>query len=323
MERIAIMTSGGDSPGMNPFVRAAVRRALSRGMRVYGIKRAYAGMIDDDFVEMSARSVGGIIQKGGTVLGTARSKEFMTEEGREIAVANLQKRGIEGLIVMGGDGSLRGAMKLHEMGIKVVGAPGTIDNDMYGTDITIGTDTALNVVLTAIDKIKDTASSHQRAFLIEVMGRHCGYLALIAGIAGGAEIVCIPEVPFTLEAIAKKVADAYVRGKSHCIIVVAEGAQYNAAQINEYLMQRVEETGFEAAYSVLGHIQRGGSPTAYDRILATRLGAAAADCLNRDESGLMVGLLDGHIAQTPIEEVTSNKKELDTKLYELAEVLAQ
>ncbi len=321
MKRIGVMTSGGDSPAMNAFVRAVVRRALHHGMEVFGIKRGYGGLIDGEMVEMNARSVGGIIHRAGTILGTARCPEFKTPKGLRKALRALNEYGIEGLVVLGGDGSLRGAMTLHERDIRVIGAPGTIDNDIYGTDITIGADSALNVALNAVDMIKATASSHQRAFLIEVMGHDCGYLALMTGIAGGAEMVCLPEKPFELEDIVFCLEDAYIRGKAHSIIVVAEGARYNAHTIEQYLKKRQDETGFEVRSTILGHIQRGAPPTAFDRLLATRLGAAAADLLYENQSGVMVGFVGNAVKTTPIPEVVAHKKMLDLSLYDLAQSL--
>ncbi len=321
MRRIAVLTSGGDSPGMNPFVRAVVRRALGYNMEIFGIEHGYQGLCDGNVIEMNARSVGGIIDRAGTILETARSEEFMTREGRRKALRTLNEHGIEGLVVLGGDGSLRGAMSLHEAGVKVIGAPGTIDNDMYGTEMTIGVDTALNVALNAIDMIRATASSHQRAFLIEVMGRHCGYLALMAGIASGAEMICIPEYPFELEDVARTLDEAYIRGKAHCIIVVAEGAPYNAHAIEQYLREHEDELGFEVRSTILGHIQRGGKPTAFERILATRMGCAAVDNLYQGNTGVMVGIQGHDIITTPIPDVVSHKKELDLSLYELARTL--
>jgi 6-phosphofructokinase 1 len=321
MKRIGVLTSGGDSPGMNAFVRAVVRRGLSKDMQVFGIKRGYQGLIDNDVDEMDARSVGGIIGRAGTILGTARCEEFKAETGQREAIRHLNEWEIEGLVLLGGDGTLRGAMKLHEAGVKVIGAPGTIDNDMYGTDMTIGVDTALNVALKAVDMIKATASSHQRAFLIEVMGHECGYLALMAGLAGGAEMICIPEAPFKLEDVITTLEDAYTRGKAHCIIVVAEGAAYNAHAIEHYLDEHREDTGFEVRSTILGHIQRGGTPTAFDRLLATRLGAAAVNSLHKGESGVMVGLIGNKVVRTPIPDVVENKKKLDLSLIELAESL--
>jgi 6-phosphofructokinase 1 len=321
MKRIAVLTSGGDSPGMNPFVRAVVRRAISHGMEVFGVEHGYQGLCDGNIREMTIRSVGGILDRAGTILETARSMEFMTREGHRRALRTLNEHGIEGLVVLGGDGSLRGAMTLHEAGIKVVGAPGTIDNDMYGTEMTIGVDTALNVALHAIDMIRATASSHQRAFLIEVMGRDCGYLALMAGLASGAEMICIPEVPFELEDVARTLDQAYIRGKAHCIIVVAEGAQFDSHAIEQYLRSRQDELGFEVRSTILGHIQRGGTPTAFERILATRMGCAAADALHEGTTGVMVGSEGHKIITTPIPEVVSHKKEIDLSLHELARTL--
>jgi len=318
VKRIGILTSGGDSPGMNPFIRAVVRRGISYGMEVVGIIAGYQGLCDSNVREMTLRSVGGILDRAGTILETARSEEFMTREGYRKALRTLNEQGIEGLVVLGGDGSMRGAMALYESGIKVIGAPGTIDNDMYGTEITIGVDTALNTVLDCIDMIRATASSHQRAFLIEVMGRHCGYLALIAGIAAGAEMICIPEKPFELDDVAAVLDQAYVRGKAHCIVVVAEGAQYNALTIEKYLRESRHDLGFDVRSSILGYIQRGGKPTAYERLLATRLGAFAVDCLAGDQHGVMVGVSGHQLITTPLPDVVSHRQELDLSLHDLA-----
>lgn len=321
MKRIGILTSGGDSPGMNPFIRAAVRRGLGYGMEVVGIIAGYQGLCDSNVREMTLRSVGGILDRAGTILETARSDEFMTREGHRKALRTLNEQGIEGLVVLGGDGSMRGAMALHESGIRVVGAPGTIDNDLYGTEITIGVDTALNTVIDCIDMIRATASSHRRAFLVEVMGRHCGYLALMAGIAAGAEMICIPEKPFELEDVAAVLDHAYIRGKAHCIVVVAEGAQYDVQTIEKYLQERQQELGFDVRSSILGYIQRGGKPTAYERILATRLGAAAVDCLANGTHGVMVGVSGHQVITTPLAEVISRRQELDLSLHDLARTL--
>ncbi len=321
MKRIAVLTSGGDSPGMNAFVRAVIRSAIAKNMEAYGVLRGFQGLIDNDIKPMDARSVSNIIQRGGTVLHTARCLEFKTKAGLRQAIRNLNSNYIDGLIVLGGDGSLTGALTLHEAGFKVVGAPGTIDNDLEGTDMAIGVDTALNTVLNAIDRIKETASSHQRTFLVEVMGRHCGYIALISGIIGGAEMICIPEKPFKVDDVIKVVEKAYIRGKSHCIIVVAEGAKYTSQQIKKALDERIEETGFETRLTILGHIQRGGSPTAFDRLLATRLGVAAVENLIAGDSGKMVGLKGNQIATTSLAEIIAHKKHLDMELYELSKVL--
>jgi 6-phosphofructokinase 1 len=287
-----------------------------------GIKYGYAGMIDGDIHEMSVRSVGGIIGRGGTILGTARSKEFRTKRGRLTAMRKLNEHCIEGLVVIGGDGSFRGALKLtEEYDLPVVCVPGTIDNDIPGTDMSIGVDTALNTVLDAIDKIRDTASSHQRAFLIEVMGRECGYLALMSGIAGGAEMILLPEVETSPEVVAAALKDAYLRGKAHCIIVVAEGYKPGSKELASYLTERRDQLGFGVRTTVLGHVQRGGSPTAFERLLATRLGAAASDAIISGESGKMIGLIGNEIVLTPLEDVFAQPRRLDLELHELAKSL--
>jgi 6-phosphofructokinase 1 len=322
MKRIGVLSSGGDGPGFNPCIRAVVRTAISHGLEVMGIKYGYAGLINGEIDEMNVRSVGGIIGRGGTILGTARSEEFRTERGRLTAMRKLNEYCIDGLVIIGGDGSFRGALKLHEeSNFPVVGVPGTIDNDICGTDMSIGVDTALNTVLDAIDKIRDTASSHQRAFLIEVMGRECGYLALMSGIAGGAEMILIPEVEISLEEVASALKDAYLRGKAHCIIVVAEGYKSGIEAVAAYLTERREELGFEVRTTVLGHVQRGGSPTAFERLLATRLGAASVEALLNGQTGVMVGLIGNKIVLTPLEEIVSQPKKLDLGLYQLAKSL--
>jgi 6-phosphofructokinase 1 len=270
---------------------------------------------------MGQRDVGGIVQQGGTILGSARALEFKTEAGRQKALRELNKRDIGGLVVIGGNGSQTGANALFEMGFPVVGIASTIDNDLYGSEMTIGVDTALNIALEAIDRLKITASSHQRAFLLEVMGRDCGYLALMAGIAGGAEFISIPEIPTEPEDIANELHAAYERGKKHGIIVVAEGAKYNAEALVKYFKERKAELGFELRATILGHIQRGGAPTAFDRILATRLGAAATASLARGEHGVLVGLNKGVISTTPLSVVVANKKSLDFALIEMQKEL--
>ncbi len=321
VRRLGVLTSGGDGPGMNPAIRAVVRTALEHQVVPVGIHRGYQGLIDDDMEEMTARSVGGIIQRGGTILGTARSPEFMTPRGRMEALRNLNEHGLSALVVIGGDGSMRGAIELHKLGFPVIGVPGSIDNDMYGTEMSIGVDTALNTLLRSIDMIKDTASSHQRAFLIEAMGRNCGYLALMGAIAGGAEMALIPEVPFTLEEVLTGLQTAYIKGKAHCIIVVAEGASHKAEAIKAFLDEHKEETGFETRVTILGHVQRGGSPSAFDRILATRLGVAAVERLLAGERGVMVGLSHGDAVSVPLEEVAGKGKPLDMRLHQMARML--
>jgi len=267
--------------------------------------------------------VGGIIQQGGTVLGSARCPEFKTVESRQQALRVLDEHRIEALVVIGGNGSQAGAHALSDMGFPVVGVASTIDNDLYGSEITVGVDTALNVALEAIDRLKVTASSHHRAFLVEVMGRECGYLALVAGIAGGAEVVVIPEVETDPEAVVTELRAAYERGKPHALAVVAEGAEYNAEGLAGYFREHRERLGFDLRVTVLGHVQRGGQPGAFDRLLATRLGAAATEHLSRGEHGLLVGLLKGEVAATPLTEVVANRKPLDPQLLVLARVLAK
>lgn len=323
MKRIAVLTSGGDAPGMNAAIRAVVRTGIAKGWDVFGVQHGYAGLMSGEIRQLSPRNVGGIIQQGGTVLGSARAPEFKEVEGRTRALRELNQRGIEGLVVIGGNGSQTGANALSEMGFPVVGVASTIDNDLYGSEITIGVDTALNIALEAIDRLKITASSHQRAFLVEVMGRDCGYLALMSGIAGGAESIVIPEMPVEPEQIAKELHLAYERGKAHAIIVVAEGAKYNATRLAEYFDNHREELGFELRATILGHIQRGGMPGAFDRLLATRLGAAATRCLERGETGVLVGLNKGQITTTPLKEVVANKKSIDLSMIELAKELAR
>lgn len=321
MKRIAVLTSGGDAPGMNAAIRAVTRCALEQGWEVVGVRRGYAGLVAGHFQEFSARSVGGIIQQGGTILGSARCPEFQTEEGRMAALRELRQRDIGGLVVIGGNGSQTGAHALSQMGFPVVGVASTIDNDLAGSSITIGVDTALNIALEAIDRLKITASSHMRAFLVEVMGRKCGYLAVMTAIAGGAEVVVIPEVETTPEQIAKDLRAAYERGKAHALVVVAEGAKYNAEALVSYFKQHSARVGFDLRSTTLGHVQRGGAPTAYDRILATRLGAGAVTALARGEQGVLVGIVQGAVATTPLSEIVGVQKPIDPELLQLARVL--
>jgi 6-phosphofructokinase 1 len=267
--------------------------------------------------------VSGIIQRGGTILGSARCPEFKTEEGQRKALRVLRQNDIEGLVVIGGNGSQTGAQALSQRDFPVVGVASTIDNDLCGSEITIGVDTALNIALEAIDRLKVTASSHQRAFLVEVMGRECGYLALMAGIAGGTEAIVIPEVETDPEALAAELRAAYDRGKAHAVIVVAEGCRHNAESLARYFQEYRERLGFEMRVTTLGHVQRGGAPGAFDRLLATRLGAAATERLARGEHGVLVGLLQGEITATPLKVVVAQKKKLDLNLLNLAQVLAK
>jgi 6-phosphofructokinase 1 len=286
-----------------------------------GIHRGYDGLIGGDIREMDARSVGGILGRGGTILGTARCPEFKEPQGRKKALRMLNRFDIDGLVVIGGNGSLTGALELHRLGFPAIGIPSTIDNDINGTDISIGVDSALNTILDAIDKVKDTASSHNRAFLIETMGRNSGYLALASGVAGGAELVLCPEIETSVEEIIQTVEDSYIRGKAHCIIVVAEGWHPGTDAVAQELKERKNELGFSVRVTRLGHVQRGGSPSAYDRILATRLGAAAVQKLMDGKAGNMVGWVKNSIQLTPLEEAVSYQKEIDPELYELSGIM--
>jgi 6-phosphofructokinase 1 len=322
MKRIAVLTSGGDASGMNAAIRAVVRTGIDRGWEVYGVRCGYAGLAADDFVRIYTRDVGGIIQRGGTMLGTSRDPAFKEEKVRERALQNLVERDISALVVIGGNGSQAGAYCLSQAGLSVVGIASTIDNDLYGSEITLGVDTALNIALEAIDRLKVTASSHQRAFLVETMGRNCGYLALMTAIAGGAEVVSIPETKTDPEQIARDLRLAYDRKKQHAIVVVAEGAEYNADALTKYFKEHEERLGFELRATKLGHVQRGGTPGVFDRLLATRFGAAATEALEQGQHGVLVGLLKGAIALTPLADAATRQKELDKSLFELAGVLA-
>jgi 6-phosphofructokinase 1 len=322
MKRIAVLTSGGDAPGMNAAIRAVVRTGLHQGFDVYGVRLGFAGLIAGDVAPLSAREVGGIMQQAGTVLRSARAPEFKQESGRRKALDALERAGIDAIVVIGGSGSQAGAYELSRTGFPVIGVASTIDNDIYGTDMSIGVDTALNIALEAIDRLKATASSLQRAFLVEVMGRDCGYLALMAGLAGGAEAVVIPEFEMNPEALVEVLRAAYTRGKLHSIVVVAEGARYDAERLMHYFQEHRDSMGFVVRATILGHVQRGGIPTAFDRLLATRLGAGAVSELAAGRHGVMMGLNRGEISTTPLGEVVSNHKALDPKLIELARVLA-
>ena len=323
MKRIALLTSGGDAPGMNAAVRAATRAALARGWEMHGVRNGYAGLMNDTIETLHARDVGGIIHRGGTVLGSARSAEFATEAGRAEALANLKRRGIDALIVIGGNGSQTGASVLANAGLPVVGVASTVDNDLVGSDVTIGVDTAVNITVEAIDRLRTTGSSHQRAFLVETMGRNCGYIALMAGIAGGAEVIAIPECEVEPREVAERLRAAYQRGKTHAMVVVAEGAKQGAQAIVRYVAEHRAEVGFGLRVTTLGHVVRGGAPTAGDRILATRLGAAAVDQLARGVSGVLVGVRGSDIITTPLAEVAGKTKGVNQQLLELARVLAQ
>ncbi len=322
MKKIGVLTSGGDAPGMNACIRAVVRCGVNLKLEVVGIRRGYYGLLEEDFVKLGSRSVANIIYRGGTFLETARCEEMKTKEGIRKANEILQREGIEGLITIGGDGTLRGATALAETGkTKVIGIPCTIDNDVYGTDYTIGFDTAINTALDAIDKIRDTAGSLQRLFFIEVMGRSRGFIALEVGIAGGAEDILIPEVETKIEQLSLDIRRSFKRGKKSSIVIVAEGDEAGGAfSIAQQVWERLR---MEYRICVLGHVQRGGSPTARDRVLASKLGAAAVDALvKKDMSGYIVGELKGKIAFTPLRETWEKKKELDSTLLRLVKVLA-
>lgn len=322
MKRIAVITSGGDSPGMNAAIRAVVRTAMNYDIEVYGVRQAYTGLINGDFELLTSVEVSGILQRGGTILQTARNEEFKTPQGQKRGLRRLNEHGIQGLVIVGGNGSLTGALALHRMGFPVIGVPGSIDNDIFGTDMAIGVDSAMNVILEALDRLRDTASSHQRAFLIEVMGRNCGYLALTGGILGGAEIVVTPERPPTMEEVAAALEDAYVRGKSHAIAVIAEGAPYRATDLEKFLSQN-PNIGFEIRLTILGHTQRGGSPTAFDRLLATRMGVKAVEWLRDGQSGVMVGLSGREMKAIPLEEAVSKLRPISEGYFEMAKFLSR
>ncbi|MDU5560296.1 6-phosphofructokinase [Anaerococcus vaginalis] len=319
MKTIGILTSGGDAPGMNSAIRAAVRTALNNGMRVKGIRNGYDGLMKGDIYEMNVSSVADIIHKGGTILGTARSTEFKNAEGQKRGAQILKDYGIEGLIVIGGDGSFKGAKALSDLGIKTIGIPGTIDNDMGYTDFTIGFFTAIETVTDAIGKLRDTSSSHGRAVVIEVMGRNCGDLALFSGLAGGAESIIVPEHKFSIDEIVEKVNHGRKRGKLHHLIVLAEGVgnPYTVAKEVE------ERSGVETKVTVLGHVQRGGSPSSADRLLGSIMGATAAELLNEEKTNIALGYTNGKINQVSIDEAVSMKSDFNEDLYRLANKLSK
>ncbi len=320
INKIAVLTSGGDSPGMNAAIRAVVRTGIYHNLEVIGVHSGYQGLLEKELLPLNLKSVGGIMQHGGTLLMTSRSEEFKTKSGVKKAAKILRESQVDVLVVIGGDGSMAGALDLYQLeGFPVICLPATIDNDLYGTDMCIGVDTALNTVISAIDKIKDTASSHRRAFIIEVMGRNCGYLALMSGIAGGVEYVIVPEFPVNLKDVSNKLKKGYQRGKSHCIVLVAEGAG-DVYDIGKFMEDKI---GFEMRVTVLGYLQRGGFPSAFDRIIASRLGSAAVEQLLKKNDHHMIGLLGNEIKTIPLAEVLSQKNKLRKSMYELANILAQ
>ncbi|HXM83042.1 MAG TPA: 6-phosphofructokinase [Burkholderiales bacterium] len=322
MKKIAVLTSGGDAPGMNAAVRAVTRAALAQGWEVFGVRNGYAGLLANTMEPLHARDVGGIVQHGGTVLGSARCPEFAEPSGRRSALRNLGARGIEGLVVIGGNGSQTGSATLAREGFAVTGVPSTIDNDVYGTDVSIGADTAVNITLEAIDRLRTTASSHQRAFAVETMGRECGYIALMAGIAGGAEVIALPESEITPAEVAERLRAAYQRGKTHALVVIAEGARCGVKELMQHYAEQRDSIGFELRVTRLGHVVRGGTPGAADRILATRLGSAAVEVLAQGRHGVLVGASCNEIVTTPLAEIAGRTRPADAKLLELARVMA-
>ena len=318
MKTIAVLTSGGDAPGMNACIRAITRSALSRGFKVIGVKRGYSGLIDGEFIPLTSRSVGNILQTGGTILKTSRCPEFLTDNGFKKALENIKNAKIDGLIVIGGDGSYRGAYNLSKAGVKVVTVPGTIDNDLAYTDYTVGFDTAVNTVLWAINNLRDTMHSHDRVCLLEVMGRHCGDIALYAGVAGGAEYVLVPEIPYDLDEIASKIKKSYKRGKTSNMIILAEGAG-NRDEIAAYVH---EKSGIGVKVTNFGYIQRGGSPNMQDRILAARFGYKAVELLRDGAESCAIGIRDNKVITVPFSEINKRVRPFDKDLYEIAHVLS-
>jgi 6-phosphofructokinase 1 len=320
--KIGVLTSGGDSPGMNAAVRAVVRTGLFHGLEVYGVMRGYSGMIDDDIIKMESRSVANIIQRGGTILKCARSKKFLEPEGRKIAYDNLVKRGINGLVVVGGDGSFRGAQTFsNEFDIPCIGLPGTIDKDIAGTDFTIGFDTAVNTAVEAIDKIRDTADAHDRLFIVEVMGRDAGYIALHSGIACGAENILIPETKTDIDALVKSLSEKERRKKLVNLVVVAEGDEFGGAnEIARIVKRRLPNA--DTRVCILGHIQRGGSPTCLDRLIASRMGYHAVESLLEGRHNVMVGIVNNKLAYTPLDLAVKAKQKISKEWMKIVKILA-
>jgi len=320
--KIGVLTSGGDAPGMNAAIRAVVRTGIYHGLDVYGIMRGYTGMVENDIIRMESRSVANIIQRGGTILKTSRCKEFLTPEGRNKAYNNLKKLGINGLVIIGGDGSFRGAQTFsNEYDIPCVGLPGTIDKDIAGTDFTIGFDTAVNTAVEAIDKIRDTADAHDRLFIIEVMGRDAGYIALHSGIATGAENILIPERKTDIEEIIKQLAEKERRHKLVNLIVVAEGDDFGGAdEIGRIIKKRLPIQ--EVRVCILGHIQRGGSPSCFDRLIASRMGYSAVDCLIEGRFNVFVGMVNNRMHYTPLNDAVKKKQRINEEWMKIVKILA-
>lgn len=318
MKKIGVLTSGGDAPGMNAAVRAVVRKALYHGIKVAGIYHGYQGLIEGNIKDLDVGDVGDIIQRGGTMLYSARCPEFKTDEGQKLAIEQLKKHNIEGIVVIGGDGSYRGALELTEKGYPCIGVPGTIDNDISGTDYTIGFDTALNTVIDCIDKIRDTATSHERSFIIEVMGRDAGDIALWSGLAGGAETIIIPEVPNNIDELVERLEQGHERGKKHSIIIVAEGVM-SGGELAKVLK---EKSNIETRVSVLGHIQRGGSPSARDRVLASQLGAKAVEVLMEERGGVAIGIRNHKVVDYDLKEAFIKDYKSELSMYTLSKELS-
>ncbi|AUS06579.1 6-phosphofructokinase [Pseudotamlana carrageenivorans] len=323
IKKVAVLTSGGDSPGMNAAIRAVVRTCAYHNVECLGVYRGYEGLIEGDFVVLDARSVKGIINKGGTMLKSARSKEFRTAEGRQEAYKKLKEKGVDGLVVIGGDGSFTGALVFNqEFNFPVMGIPGTIDNDIFGTSHTLGFDTALNTVVDAIDKIRDTASSHNRLFFIEVMGRDVGHIALNCGIAGGAEEILIPEEDLGLERLVESLNKSKKSGKTSSIVIVAEGDKIgkNIFELKDYVDENME--GYDVRVSVLGHMQRGGAPSCFDRVLASRMGVKAVEAMLDGESNYMVGLKNNKMELTPLDSAIKGKTKINLELLRVSDIMS-
>jgi 6-phosphofructokinase 1 len=322
LKKIGVLTSGGDSPGMNACIRAVVRTGIYHGLEVYGIMRGYNGLIHDEFIRLESHSVSNIIQRGGTILKTARSTEFMEYDGRKKAFENLKKHDLHGLVAIGGNGTFTGAdIFIHEFDFPIMGTPGTIDNDLYGTDMTIGYDTALNTVMEAVDKIRDTADSHNRLFFIEVMGRDAGFIALRSGIAGGAEDILIPETVTSLNDLIDLLKTGFRKNKQSGIIIVAEGDDLGGAlEVAKKVKEKLPE--YDTRVTILGHIQRGGSPSSYDRILASTLGYMAVNALIEGRRGEMVGIVNKEVAYTPFEKAIKHHKDINHEMLKMARILS-
>lgn len=318
MKSIGVLTSGGDAPGMNAAIRAVVRTAMYKKWDVYGIRRGFRGILDNDFVSLDSRSVSDILQRGGTFLQSARCPEFSTEEGLEKALVNLRALALDGLVVIGGDGSFRGAMELVKGGINTITLPGSIDNDLGYTDYTIGFDTAITTVMEAVSKLRDTSSSHSRVFVVQVMGRDCGDIALHAGIISGAEEVIVPEIPYDMDKLVAEIRMGMARGKSHYILLLAEGA----ADPFLFTKQIEEGSGMDTRLNIIGYLQRGGSPSSFDRMIATRMGVKAVELLSQNKSGLAVGIRGNKIIHEDLHKAIVTRDKLDMDLYEMARILA-